>query len=150
MPPVPATRRSSNRPPTARFSSMIEDYRDTGRFVETRARCTLRGRRMLEASHRPDRTALVLARGAARGAYEVGVVQHIVEEVARDLGRPIRFDVLCGTSVGALNACGLAAYAELGAASIHRVIEVWTSLQVSELVRPDVRGILQMGARLLG
>src|SRR5262245_25296059 len=96
------------------------------------------------------RTALVLAGGAARGAYEVGVVQHVVEDVARDLGRPIRFDILCGTSVGALNACGLAAFADRGAASIHEVIDVWSTLDVAQLVKPDVRGVLQMGARFLG
>ncbi|MEZ4293436.1 MAG: patatin-like phospholipase family protein [Polyangiaceae bacterium] len=106
-------------------------------------------------SHHPrrphhDRTALVLAGGAARGAYEVGVVQHVVEEVARDLGRPIRFDVLCGTSVGALNACGLAAFADRGPASIHECIGVWTKLQIAELVRPDVRGVMELGARFLG
>ena len=97
-----------------------------------------------------DRTALVLAGGAARGAYEVGVVQHVIEEVSRDLGRDVRFDVLCGTSVGALNACGLAAFADLGRARIDRVIDVWTRLKVADLVRPDARGILAMGARLLG
>jgi NTE family protein len=96
------------------------------------------------------RTALVLAGGAARGAYEVGVVQHIVEDVAHALGHPIRFDVLCGTSVGALNACGLAAFADRGPASIHEVIEVWTKLDVAELVKPDVRGVMTMGARFLG
>jgi NTE family protein len=99
---------------------------------------------------RADRTALVLAGGAARGAYEVGVVQHVVEEVARDLGREVRFDVLCGTSVGALNAAGLAAFADLGRARVGRVVDVWTGLRVNELVRPDSRGILHMGARLLG
>lgn len=106
---------------------------------------------MSDPPHRHhDRTALVLAGGAARGAYEVGVVQHVLENVARDLGHPVRFDVLCGTSVGALNACGLAAFADRGARSIHNVIDVWTSLQVAELVKPDVRGIMTMGARFLG
>src|SRR4051812_33963239 len=47
-------------------------------------------------SPRPDRTALVLAGGAARGAYEVGVVQHVLEEVGRDIGRPVQLDVLSG------------------------------------------------------
>jgi len=104
---------------------------------------------MREPVH-PDRTAFVLAGGAARGAYEVGVMQHVLEEVARDLGRDIRLDVLCGTSVGALNACGLAAFADLGRDAIHRVVDVWTKLRVADLVRPDTRGILNMGARLLG
>jgi NTE family protein len=103
------------------------------------------------ADAKPHRTALVLAGGAARGAYEVGVVQHVVEEVGRDLGRPVRLDVLCGTSVGALNACGLAAFADLPpGARMERVVDVWRGLDVNELVRPDVQGILGMGARLLG
>ncbi|MEP7126142.1 MAG: patatin-like phospholipase family protein, partial [Byssovorax sp.] len=97
-----------------------------------------------------DRTALVLAGGAARGAYEVGVVQHVLTEVAKDLGRDVDLDILSGTSVGALNACGLAAFADLGRTRASRLVDVWTSLDVTELVRPDVRGVLQMGARLLG
>lgn len=102
-------------------------------------------------SHRADRTALVLAGGAARGAYEVGVVQHVLEEVGRDIGRPVRIDVLSGTSVGALNACGLAAYADLPPRErIGRVIDVWTHLDVEELVQLDVKGVMAMGARLLG
>jgi NTE family protein len=100
---------------------------------------------------RPDRTALVLAGGAARGAYEVGVVQHVLEEVARDLGRPVRLDVLSGTSVGTLNACGLAAFADLPARErMGRVVDVWAHLEIEELVKPDVTGVLAMGARLLG
>jgi NTE family protein len=97
-----------------------------------------------------DRTALVLAGGAARGAYEVGVVQHVLTEVAKDLGHDVGLDILSGTSVGALNACGLAAFADLGRTRASRLVDVWTSLDVTELVRPDVRGVLQMGARLLG
>ncbi len=96
-------------------------------------------------------TALVLAGGAARGAYEVGVVEHVVTEVARSLGHPIRFDILCGTSVGALNACGMAAFLDRGPAAMAReLVDVWTKLKVLDLVKPDVRGILNMGARLLG
>ncbi len=94
--------------------------------------------------------ALVLAGGAARGAYEVGVIDHVVREVAKDTGREIRFDILCGTSVGALNACGLAAYADEGKEAARRLVDIWTSLEVSELVSPDVTGVLGMGARLLG
>jgi NTE family protein len=102
-------------------------------------------------SRRQDRTALVLAGGAARGAYEVGVIQHVLEDVARDLGRPIHLDVLCGTSVGALNACGLAAFADLApAARVARIVDVWTHLDVNEMVQLDVKGVMNMGARLLG
>ncbi|MFO0611233.1 MAG: patatin-like phospholipase family protein [Polyangiaceae bacterium] len=97
----------------------------------------------------PGRVALVLAGGAARGAYEVGVVQHVLENVSRDLGHDVRFDILSGTSVGALNACGMAAFADLGPARMGRVVDVWTSLDIVELVRPDARGLLEMTTKLL-
>ncbi len=96
------------------------------------------------------RLALVLAGGAARGAYEVGVVDYIAREVSKAVGREVRFDILCGTSVGALNACGLAAYAHEGKDAARRLIDIWTKLQISELVQTDMRGMLGFGRRLLG
>ena len=47
------------------------------------------------------RTALVLSGGAARGAYEAGVVAYLLEGLVRDTGVRARFDVICGSSVGA-------------------------------------------------
>lgn len=95
------------------------------------------------------RVALVLAGGAARGAYEVGVVQHILEEVSKDLGRDVPLDILCGTSIGALNACALAAFADEPRGRATRLVDIWTRLRVQELVQPDLRGILSMGTRWL-
>jgi NTE family protein len=88
------------------------------------------------------RIALVLAGGAARGAYEVGVVEHVLYEVSKSLKRDVKFDILCGTSVGALNACGLAAWAHEGRASVDRMLDVWQSLDLSSLVKTDVRGVM--------
>jgi len=83
----------------------------------------------------PGRVALVLAGGAARGAYEVGVVQHIVEEVSRDLGREVPLDIICGTSVGAINGCGLAAFADAPRSRARRLVEQWQSLRMDDVVR---------------
>ncbi len=104
---------------------------------------------MMGRSPTAPRVALVLAGGAARGAYEVGVVQHIVEEVSRDLGRDVPLDILCGTSIGALNACALAAFADEPRARAERLVGIWTRLRVQDLIRPDVRGIFAMGTRWL-
>ena len=41
---------------------------------------------MTHAPQVPGRVALVLAGGAARGAYEVGVLQYIVRDIARAVG----------------------------------------------------------------
>jgi len=83
------------------------------------------------------RVALVLAGGAARGAYEVGVVEHVLEHVPG-----AHFDILCGTSVGALNACGLAAWAQEGRDAVKRMRAVWNELDLASLVKTDVRGVL--------
>ncbi len=105
----------------------------------------------MSGSHfKEQRIALVLAGGAARGAYEVGVIQHVLEEVGPAIGKDLRFDVICGTSVGALNACALAAFADMGKSAIGKLIDIWTQLEVTDLVRPDVKSVLQMGAGLLG
>jgi len=81
--------------------------------------------------------ALVLAGGAARGAYEVGVVQHILEDVARDLGRDPPLDILCGTSVGALNTCALAAFADYPRARARRLVDVWSHLTIERVLSID-------------
>src|SRR5690606_23764919 len=60
-------------------------------------------------SMRPLRTALVLGGGGARGAYEAGVIAYLREELEPALGHPIPLQILSGTSVGAMNACHLAA-----------------------------------------
>ena len=52
------------------------------------------------------RYALVLGGGGARGAYEVGVLSYILGDLAASLGRPIGFDIIVGTSSGAINAAG--------------------------------------------
>lgn len=93
--------------------------------------------------------ALVLAGGAARGAYEVGVVQHLLEEVAKDVGFDIPIDILCGTSIGALNACALAAFADDPRGRAARLVKVWSELRLDDLVKPDLRGILSLGTSWL-
>jgi NTE family protein len=49
--------------------------------------------------------ALVLSGGGAKGAYEVGAIKYLLGELNRDYG------ILCGVSVGALNASFLSMYA---------------------------------------
>ena len=98
--------------------------------------------------HRRKRVALVLAGGAARGAYEVGVVSYVLEEVSRALGREVPLDILCGTSVGALNVSALAAFADEPRGRAQRLVDVWRALRVGDLVRPDLRGLLA-GSRAL-
>ncbi|MEO6419231.1 MAG: patatin-like phospholipase family protein, partial [Polyangiaceae bacterium] len=84
-----------------------------------------------------SRVALVLAGGASRGAYEVGVILHIVKEVAKAIGRDVPLDIICGTSVGAINACVLAAHADEPAGRADRLAKHWLDLKLENMVRPS-------------
>lgn len=53
--------------------------------------------------------ALVLSGGAARGAYEIGVLKALLPEIQKIGG----FKIICGTSVGSINACFLASVIHL-------------------------------------
>jgi NTE family protein len=96
------------------------------------------------------KVALVLAGGAARGAYEVGVVQHILEDVARDLGRDPPLDILCGTSVGALNTCGLAAFADYPRARARRLVDVWSHLTIDRVLSIDRGELFALMRSIIG
>ena len=54
-------------------------------------------------SKRPRR-AVVLSGGGARGAYEAGVLRFILDDLPERHGIEPRFDIVCGTSVGAIHA----------------------------------------------
>jgi NTE family protein len=84
-------------------------------------------------------TGLVLSGGGARGAYEAGVMQGIIE-VLRPTAAP--FEVLCGTSVGALNAAYLAAHADRADMDVEGLAEHWRALDVSRHLKLDMRGLL--------
>src|SRR5580704_6434196 len=85
----------------------------------------------------PPRVGIVLAGGAARGAYEVGVVQYILEDVARALGRDVPIDVISGTSAGSLNSVMLAAHADKPRARAAMLADRWTALALGDVVRPS-------------
>ncbi len=96
------------------------------------------------------KVALVLAGGAARGAYEVGVIQHLVEEVSRDLGRDIPLPILCGTSVGAINACAMAAYAHEPVRRAALMVRYWTKLRIEDVLVPGPSSLFGMLRLALG
>jgi NTE family protein len=104
----------------------------------------------LEPATRRPRVALVLAGGGARGAYEVGVVRHILEELPKRLGRDVPLEIICGTSVGAINACLLAAFADQPRARARLLAERWRSLQVNHILKPDPVEFVTLMRELVG
>ncbi len=84
-------------------------------------------------------TGIVLSGGGARGAYEAGVVAGIME-VLKPKRAP--FDVLCGTSVGALNAAYLASHAHVPDMNAPGLISQWQALDLNRHLKFDIRGVL--------
>src|SRR5688500_8919897 len=81
------------------------------------------------------KTGLVLAGGAARGAYEAGVLSYLREEFEPQLGRPLKLDILAGTSVGAIHACYLAATNHEPLQQARGLIAHWHAMKVEEVLR---------------
>ncbi len=88
----------------------------------------------LRSSDGPRR-ALVLSGGGARGAYEAGVLRYILEVLPQSLGHAPRLDIICGTSVGAINGAWLAATLDEPVYSARRMEELWRSLKFSRMVQ---------------
>ena len=99
----------------------------------------------------PRRTAFVLSGGGARGAYEVGVLSYIFGEMTRLRGgRPPRLDIVCGTSVGAINACCLAAHAADPVGGVARLVTLWDELELSKVLGFGIRQAVSLPRMLLG
>ncbi len=99
----------------------------------------------------PQKTALFLAGGGARAAYQVGVLQAILSLLS-EYGWPARqnpFEIVCGTSAGAINATALACRADDFEESITHLLRIWRNLEVEQVYRADSIGVLRSGARWL-
>ncbi len=90
-----------------------------------------------ELEHR--RLAIILSGGGARGAYEVGVLRYIFDELTRIRGAPPRIDILSGTSVGAINACYLAAHLMDPVLGMRRLADLWGGLELASVLGFGVR-----------
>jgi len=91
----------------------------------------------------------VFSGGGARGAYEAGVVRFLVEELPRRIGRPVHFDILCGTSVGAIHACYMAAVSRQPGHGT-RLVDFWRSMKIEEVLPFHRRDLFDLARRILG
>jgi NTE family protein len=98
-----------------------------------------------------DKTGLILTGGGARAAYQIGVLKAIstILEEAGWAPEKNPFDIICGTSAGAINATALACRADNFSESIQTLLEVWENFEVAQVYRADSLGVLRTGARWL-
>jgi NTE family protein len=89
-----------------------------------------------------EEVGLVLSGGGMRGAYEVGVLQGIVDVLDCGPDGDSPFDIVSGTSVGAINAAWTAAWSHRGDIHIEGLAEQWLNLKLSTHLRFDFGGVL--------
>lgn len=100
---------------------------------------------------RQKKTGLILTGGGARAAYQVGVLQAIGEILGEAGWPPSRnpFDIICGTSAGAINATALACRADNFGEGVQKLLDVWQNIEVAQVYRADSLGVIRSGARWL-
>lgn len=90
---------------------------------------------------------LVLTGGGARAAYQVGVLREIAH-IAAQCGQqgPSPFQVITGTSAGAINAAALACRADGFHDAVQRLFDVWSQFEVEQVYRADSLNLIRTGA----
>jgi len=88
----------------------------------------------MDSDKRP-KSALVLPGGGARGAFQVGVLKALAELTPRGAVNP--FDVLSGTSAGAVNAVVLASKARRFRLAAAELEAVWSNFRCNKVYRTD-------------
>lgn len=94
--------------------------------------------------HKDESTlGLVLTGGGARAAYQVGVLKGIAEQLGRGAGSP--FQVVTGTSAGAVSAIALASDAAHFRHAVYTIEKVWREFRVHHVIRADAVSVLRSG-----
>ncbi len=87
-----------------------------------------------------QRTGLLLSGGGARAAYQVGALLAIAKLWGRRPGNP--FQIICGTSAGAINAVALACYGARFRLGVRHLARVWRNFHVDQVFEADTRAVL--------
>lgn len=91
---------------------------------------------------------IVMMGGGARAAYQVGVLRAIVD--MRPKNSPSPFDIISGTSAGAINAVSLACVAGNFQLAVMRINHVWRNFEINHVFRGDMRGIFSTLLKWVG
>lgn len=96
------------------------------------------------------KSALVLSGGGARGAYEAGVLKYVREELPPRIRANMHFDVICGTSVGAINSCFFASLNHMPEVQGEALVQMWKSLRIDGVYQIGLRELLNLPKFVFG
>lgn len=93
------------------------------------------------------KSALILSGGGARAAYQVGVLKAVAKLMPNTGHNP--FQVICGTSSGAINAGKLASEADQFHDSVRNLEQLWGSLQSADIHQVGFSELIGSSLKLL-
>ncbi|AMP16070.1 patatin-like phospholipase family protein [Collimonas pratensis] len=98
-----------------------------------------------------QKTGLILTGGGARAAYQIGVMDAVASILREHGWAPEQnpFNIICGTSAGAINATALACRVDNFGLGVQKLKDVWEHFTVEQVYRADSLGVLRSGARWL-
>jgi len=96
-----------------------------------------------------SRVGLVMSGGGARAAYAAGVLRYITREISPLLGDRVRFDVITGTSAGAINGAFLASMADDLPRAAEALWEHWDQLTINQVYRFGARQLWRVPRSIL-
>ncbi len=83
--------------------------------------------------------------GGARAAYQIGILKAVAELLPKRSSSP--FNIVCGTSAGAINAAALATMADDYNHAVAQLLRVWGNFHVPQVFNSDVASILATASR---
>ena len=97
------------------------------------------------------KTGLILSGGGARAAYQVGVLEAVTSILCEAGWAPETnpFDVICGTSAGAINATAIACHADDFASGVRKIVDTWEHIEAEDVYHVDSLSMMRSGARWL-
>lgn len=90
---------------------------------------------------------LIMTGGGARAAYQIGVLKAVAEILPK--GAPSPFQIICGTSAGAINAVSLATMADNYNHAVAQLLRVWGNFRVSQVFYTDPKHMSLIALRWL-
>ena len=94
-----------------------------------------------------NKIALVLTGGGARAAYQVGALKALAELLPGCRTSP--FQIICGSSAGAINAAALACHASSFKLGVRRLERVWGHFTSGQIYRTNLWGMTLGSVRWL-
>jgi len=86
-------------------------------------------------SNQNPKIALLLTGGGARAAYQVGVLKAIAQQYPRNSKSP--FQIICGTSAGAINGTAVACYASCFHLGVRKLEWIWKNFHTHHVYYSD-------------